>query len=164
MLQYILSFIILISIVVFIHEYGHYYFAKKYKVGVTDFSIGFGKELFGFNDKDGTRWKICAIPLGGYVKFFGDSNSASQPTKLSEINEAYHSKLLTTKPLYQRAIIVSAGPIANFLLAIFIFAIIFMTVGTQIPCGANTFQKKIAYTFDISWQKRLPAHFVIKVH
>ena len=65
MLQYILSFIILISVVVFIHEYGHYYFAKKYKVGVTDFSIGFGKELIGFNDKDGTRWKICAIPLGG---------------------------------------------------------------------------------------------------
>ena len=108
MLQYILSFIILISIVVFIHEYGHYYFAKKYKVGVTDFSIGFGKELFGFNDKDGTRWRICAIPLGGYVK------------------------LLTTKPLYQRVIIVSAGPIANFILAIFIFAIIFMTVGKDI--------------------------------
>ena len=132
MLQYILSFIILISIVVFIHEYGHYYFAKKYKVGVTDFSIGFGKELFGFNDKDGTRWKICAIPLGGYVKFFGDSNSASQPTSLSKIDEDDHSKLLTTKPLYQRAIIVSAGPIANFILAIFIFAIIFMTVGKDI--------------------------------
>ena len=132
MLQYILSFIVLISIVVFIHEYGHYYFAKKYKVGVTDFSIGFGKELFGFNDKDGTRWKICAIPLGGYVKFFGDSNSASQPSSLSEINEDDHSKLLTTKPLYQRAIIVSAGPIANFILAIFIFAIIFMTVGKDI--------------------------------
>ena len=132
MLQYILSFIVLISIVVFIHEYGHYYFAKKYKVGVTDFSIGFGKELFGFNDKDGTRWKICAIPLGGYVKFFGDSNSASQPTSLSKINEDDHSKLLTTKPLYQRAIIVSAGPIANFILAIFIFAIIFMTVGKDI--------------------------------
>ena len=97
MLQYILSFIVLISIVVFIHEYGHYYFAKKYKVGVTDFSIGFGKELFGFNDKDGTRWKICAIPLGGYVKFFGDSNSASQPTSLSKINEDDHSKLLTKK-------------------------------------------------------------------
>ena len=132
MLQYILSFIVLISIVVFIHEYGHYYFAKKYKVGVTDFSIGFGKELFGFNDKDGTRWKICAIPLGGYVKFFGDSNSASQPTSLSKIDEDDHSKLLTTKPLYQRAIIVSAGPIANFILAIFIFAIIFMTVGKDI--------------------------------
>ena len=132
MLQYILSFIVLISIVVFIHEYGHYYFAKKYKVGVTDFSIGFGKELFGFNDKDGTRWKICAIPLGGYVKFFGDSNSASQPTSLSKIDEDDHEKLLTTKPLYQRAIIVSAGPIANFILAIFIFAIIFMTVGKDI--------------------------------
>ena len=114
MLQYILSFIILISVVVFIHEYGHYYFAKKYKVGVTDFSIGFGKELIGFNDKDGTRWKICAIPLGGYVKFFGDSNSASQPVSLSKIDSKDHDKLLTTKPLYQRAIIVSAGPIANF--------------------------------------------------
>ena len=132
MLQYILSFIILISIVVFIHEYGHYYFAKKYKVGVTDFSIGFGKELFGFNDKDGTRWKICLIPLGGYVKFFGDNNSASQPTSLSKINTDDHSKLLTTKPLYQRAIIVSAGPVANFILAIFIFATIFMTVGKDV--------------------------------
>jgi regulator of sigma E protease len=129
MLQYILSFIILISIVVFIHEYGHYYFAKKYKVGVTDFSIGFGKELFGFNDKDGTRWKICAIPLGGYVKFFGDSNSASQPMSLDKIDTKHHSKLLTTKPLYQRAIIVSAGPLANFILAIIIFSIIFMTTG-----------------------------------
>ncbi len=135
MLQYILSFIILISIVVFIHEYGHYYFAKKYKVGVTDFSIGFGKELFGFNDKDGTRWKICAIPLGGYVKFFGDSNSASQPVSLDKIDTKYHSKLLTTKPLYQRAIIVSAGPFANFILAIIIFSIIFMTTGkdTTVP-------------------------------
>ena len=132
MLQYILSFIILISVVVFIHEYGHYYFAKKYKVGVTDFSIGFGKELIGFNDKDGTRWKICAIPLGGYVKFFGDSNSASQPVSLSKIDSKDHDKLLTTKPLYQRAIIVSAGPIANFILAIFIFATIFMTVGKDI--------------------------------
>ena len=63
---------------VFIHEYGHYYFARKYGVGVTDFSIGFGKEIFGWNDKSGTRWKICWIPLGGYVKFFGDRNVFSQ--------------------------------------------------------------------------------------
>jgi len=69
-MTYILSFLILLTIVVFIHEYGHYYFAKKYGVGVTDFSIGFGKEIFGWNDKSGTRWKICWIPLGGYVKFF----------------------------------------------------------------------------------------------
>ena len=64
MLSYILPFVVLILIVVFIHEYGHYYFAKKYGVGVTDFSIGFGQEIFGWNDKSGTRWKICWIPLG----------------------------------------------------------------------------------------------------
>ena len=73
-MNYLIPFIILITIVVFIHEYGHYYFAKKFGVGITDFSIGFGKEIFGWNDKAGTRWKICWIPLGGYVKFFGDRN------------------------------------------------------------------------------------------
>ena len=78
-MTYILSFIILISIVVFVHEYGHYYYAKKFGVGVTDFSIGFGKEIFGFNDKHGTRWKLCLIPLGGYVKFYGDTNASSVP-------------------------------------------------------------------------------------
>ena len=78
MLSYILPFIALILVVVFIHEYGHYYFAKRYGVGVTDFSIGFGKEIFGWNDNSGTRWKICWIPLGGYVKFFGDRNVYSQ--------------------------------------------------------------------------------------
>ena len=128
-LQSAFFFILLISVVVFIHEYGHYYYAKKYKVTVTDFSIGFGKELFGWNDKDGTRWKVCLIPLGGYVKFFGDSNSASKPTHLKNFQSKDHDKLLTTKPLYQRAIIVAAGPIANFILAIFIFALIFMING-----------------------------------
>ena len=78
LINYLIPFIILITCVVFIHEYGHYYFAKKYGVGVTDFSIGFGKELFGWKDKSGTRWKICLIPLGGYVKFFGDRNVFSQ--------------------------------------------------------------------------------------
>ena len=77
-LSFIIPFIVLLTVVVFIHEYGHYYFAKLYGVGVTDFSIGFGKEIFGFNDKSGTRWKFCAIPLGGYVKFFGDRNVFSQ--------------------------------------------------------------------------------------
>ena len=128
-LQSAFYFILLISVVVFIHEYGHYYFAKKYKVTVTDFSIGFGKELFGWFDKDGTRWKVCLIPLGGYVKFFGDSNAASKPSKPSEVNSKDHYKLLANKPLYQRAIIVAAGPIANFILAIFIFSLIFMIKG-----------------------------------
>ena len=91
MLSYIVPFLILILVVVFIHEYGHYYFARKYGVGVTDFSIGFGKELFGWNDKSGTRWKICAIPLGGYVKFFGDRNVYSQADH-QEILEKYNEE------------------------------------------------------------------------
>ena len=85
MLSYIIPFLILILVVVFIHEYGHYYFARRYGVGVTDFSIGFGKELFGWNDKHGTRWKVCAIPLGGYVKFFGDRNVYSCLQKILHI-------------------------------------------------------------------------------
>jgi regulator of sigma E protease len=124
MLTYIIPFIILILVVVFIHEYGHYYFARKYGVGVTDFSIGFGQELFGWNDKHGTRWKICWIPLGGYVKFFGDRNVFSQADHekiLKQYNEEDQEKLFVIKPLYQRALIVFGGPLANFLLAIAIF-------------------------------------------
>ncbi len=131
-INYIIPFIILITIVVFIHEYGHYYFARKYKVGVTDFSIGFGKEIFGFNDKNGTRWKFCLIPLGGYVKFFGDRNVFSQSEQqeiLKKYNKYDREKLFITKPLYQRSIIVAGGPFANFLLAIIIFSCIYMFVG-----------------------------------
>jgi len=87
-MNYLIPFLILITIVVFIHEYGHYYFAKRYGVGVTDFSIGFGREIFGWNDKSGTRWKVCLIPLGGYVKFFGDRNVFSQ-TEQQEIIGKY---------------------------------------------------------------------------
>jgi len=86
-MNYIIPFLILIMIVVFIHEYGHYYFAKRYGVGVTDFSIGFGREIFGWNDKSGTRWKVCWIPLGGYVKFFGDRNVFSQTEQQEIINK-----------------------------------------------------------------------------
>ena len=87
-LNFLIPFIILLTIVVFVHEYGHYFFARRYGVGVTDFSIGFGKELFGFNDKNGTRWKFCLIPLGGYVKFFGDRNVFSQ-SEQKEILKRY---------------------------------------------------------------------------
>src|SRR5210317_24692 len=133
MLTYIIPFIVLILVVVFIHEYGHYYFARKYGVGVTDFSIGFGQELFGWNDKHGTRWKICWIPLGGYVKFFGDRNVFSQ---------ADQEKLFVIKPLYQRALIVFGGPLANFLLAISIFFCIYTFVGKDFtPAVINEVQK-----------------------
>ena len=132
MLNSILPFIILILVVVFIHEYGHYYFAKKYGVGVTDFSIGFGKEIFGWNDRSGTRWKICWIPLGGYVKFFGDRNVFSQSDQeevLKKYNIEEQKKLFILKPLYQRSLIVAAGPFANFVLAIVIFFFIYTFVG-----------------------------------
>ena len=132
MLSYILPFFVLILVVVFIHEYGHYYFAKRFGVGVTDFSIGFGKELFGWNDKSGTRWKFCVIPLGGYVKFFGDRNvysQADQEKVLKQYNKEDQDKLFVLKPLYQRALIVFGGPLANFILAIFIFFSIYSFTG-----------------------------------
>ena len=135
MLNSILPFIVLILVVVFIHEYGHYYFAKKYGVGVTDFSIGFGKEIFGWNDNSGTRWKICWIPLGGYVKFFGDRNvfsQADQEEMLKKYNTEDRKKLFVLKPLYQRSIIVAAGPVANFILAIAIFLSIYMFIGKDL--------------------------------
>ena len=145
MLSYILPFLFLILVVVFIHEYGHYYFAKKYGVGVTDFSIGFGKEIFGWKDKSGTRWKICWIPLGGYVKFFGDRNVFSQADQekiLEKYNEDDRQKLFVLKPLYQRALIVFGGPLANFLLALVIFFSIYTFVGKDFtPAAINEVQK-----------------------
>ena len=145
MINYILPFIILIIVVVFIHEYGHYYFAKKYGVGVTDFSIGFGKEIFGWNDKSGTRWKICWIPLGGYVKFFGDRNVFSQADQekiIQKYNEDERKKLFVLKPLYQRSLIVFGGPLANFLLALVIFFSIYVFIGKDFtPAVINEVQK-----------------------
>ena len=145
MLSYILPFILLILVVVFIHEYGHYYFAKKYGVGVTDFSIGFGKEIFGWNDKSGTRWKICWIPLGGYVKFFGDRNvfsQADQENILKRYSEEDQKKLFVIKPLYQRVLIVFGGPLANFLLAFVIFFSIYTFIGKDFtPAVINEVQK-----------------------
>jgi len=145
MFNFVIPFMILILVVVFIHEYGHYYFAKRYGVGVTDFSIGFGKEIFGWNDKSGTRWKICWIPLGGYVKFFGDRNvfsQADQEELLKKYKKEDQEKLFVTKPLYQRSLIVAGGPVANFILAIFIFLFIYMFVGKDFtPAVIDEIQK-----------------------
>ncbi len=146
MFDFIIPFLVLILVVVFIHEYGHYYFAKKYGVGVTDFSIGFGKEIFGWNDNSGTRWKVCLIPLGGYVKFFGDRNVFSQSDHdeiLKKYDENQRKKLFTLKPLYQRSLIVFGGPLANFILAIVIFASIYMFIGKDFtPAVINEVQKE----------------------
>ncbi len=144
-LSYLIPFLILIMVVVFIHEYGHYYFAKKYGVGVTDFSIGFGKEIFGWNDKSGTRWKLCWIPLGGYVKFFGDRNvfsQADQEELIKQYNDQDRKKLFVLKPLYQRVLIVFGGPLANFILALVIFFSIYTFIGKDFtPAVINEVQK-----------------------
>jgi regulator of sigma E protease len=145
MLSYIIPFLVLILVVVFIHEYGHYYFAKRFGVGVTDFSIGFGKEMFGWNDKSGTRWKFCVIPLGGYVKFFGDRNVYGQADNdkiIKEYSKEDQDKLFVLKPLYQRALIVFGGPLANFLLAILIFFSVYTFAGKDFtPAVINEVQK-----------------------
>jgi len=144
-LSFIIPFIVLLTVVVFIHEYGHYYFAKRFGVGITDFSIGFGKEIFGFNDKSGTRWKFCAIPLGGYVKFFGDRNvfsQAEQEALLKQYSKEDQNKLFVTKPVYQRSLVVAAGPLANFILAILIFTFIYMFAGKDFtPAQIQEVQK-----------------------
>ena len=144
MFDFVLPFIALILVVVFIHEYGHYYFAKRYGVGVTDFSIGFGQEIFGWNDKSGTRWKICWIPLGGYVKFFGDRNVFSQADQekiLKKYNQEDREKLFVLKPLYQRVLIVFGGPLANFILALVIFFSIYTFIGKDFtPAVINEVQ------------------------
>lgn len=125
-----INFLILLTILVFIHEWGHFSVARYFGVKVDVFSIGFGRELFGWNDKKGTRWKICILPLGGYVKFFGDSDETSGKSEdLDEMSEADKAVSFHHKPLIQRAAIVAAGPLINFAFAIIIFAGLYMTMG-----------------------------------
>ena len=130
---YVVPFLFVLTIVVFFHELGHFLMARWCGIRVLVFSIGFGPEIAGFYDRYGTRWKISAIPLGGYVKFFGDENAASVPDNAAAaaMTEAEKRDSFQFQPLAARAAVVAAGPIANFLLAIAIFAGIFMTVGKQ---------------------------------
>jgi regulator of sigma E protease len=125
------SFFVVLSVIVFVHEFGHYIVAKWCGVKIDAFSIGFGKELVGFNDKSGTRWKIALLPLGGYVKMFGDSSAASTTDTSAIENMSDAEKALTFhhKPLYKKAAIVVAGPMANFILTIIVFTWFILTVG-----------------------------------
>src|SRR6478735_9830201 len=120
----LISFLVVLTVFVFIHEFGHFWVGRLCGVGVTAFSIGFGRELVGWTDKKGTRWKISAIPLGGYVKFVGDLNAASVPDQdqLPQMTEAERAVSFPHQSVAKRAAIVAAGPIANFILAIAIFA------------------------------------------
>jgi regulator of sigma E protease len=131
LIGYIIPFLFVLTIVVFFHELGHFLVARWAGVKVLTFSLGFGPELFGFNDRHGTRWKVSAIPLGGYVKFFGDDSEASTPSAdtLQTMTADERKVSFHHKKVGPRAAIVAAGPIANFLLAIVIFAALFTFFG-----------------------------------
>ncbi|AIL64833.1 Metalloprotease mmpA [Rickettsiales bacterium Ac37b] len=127
----IAAFLIVLTIIVFVHEFGHYFIARLSGIKIEDFSIGFGKELFGWYDKNGTRWKVCCIPIGGYVKMFGDANYASNPDqdKLSSLNHQELKQSFYTQSLKVKSAVVAAGPIANFILAIVILSVFFWWYG-----------------------------------
>ena len=132
LIGYIIPFLFVLTIVVFFHELGHFLVARWAGVKVLTFSLGFGPELAGFNDRHGTRWKISAIPLGGYVKFFGDELEASTPASsetLDRMTAEERAGSFHHKKVGPRAAIVAAGPIANFILAIVIFTCLFTFFG-----------------------------------
>lgn len=127
---YIIPFLIVLTVLVFVHELGHYLVARRNGVRVEVFSIGFGPEIFGWNDRAGTRWKFSAIPFGGYVKMFGDADPASMPgDQLRTMTPEEREVSFHHKRLAQRAAVVAAGPIANFIFAVLVLAIIFVFKG-----------------------------------
>ena len=133
-LDYLLPFIVVLGVLVFVHELGHYLAARQCRVAVQVFSIGFGPELFGFNDRAGTRWKISAFPLGGYVKMLGDMDAASRPdANAADLPDDLHSRAFPNKTVGQRAWIVAAGPLANFLFAAIVLMILMATQGHPFP-------------------------------
>ena len=130
----IVGFALVLGPLVVVHELGHYLVGRWFGVKANAFSVGFGKELAGFTDKRGTRWKFSALPLGGYVQFAGDMNPASQPSdEWLSLPEEERNQTFQAKPLWQRALIVAAGPVTNFLVAIAIFAAFNMAYGKPDP-------------------------------
>src|SRR6202008_3924013 len=131
LIGYVVPFLFVLTIVVFFHELGHFWVARRAGVKVLTFSLGFGPELVGFNDRHGTRWKLSAVPLGGYVKFFGDDTEASTPSAdaLANMTDEEREGSFHHKKVGPRAAIVAAGPIANFILAIVIFTCLFTFFG-----------------------------------
>jgi regulator of sigma E protease len=127
----IIPFLFVLTVVVFVHEMGHYLVGRWCGIGVKAFSIGFGPELIGFDDRHGTRWKISAIPLGGYVKFVGDMNATSTPDagEIEALTDDEKKVAFHTQPVWKRALTVFAGPAFNFLLTIAVFAVIFAIYG-----------------------------------
>lgn len=130
---YVLPFLLAITLIVFIHEWGHYIAARANGVKVDVFSIGFGPELFGWNDKNGMRWKVSMIPLGGYIKMAGDADAASQADHgaIKQASLEEQKEFIHTKKPWQKIVVAAAGPIANFLLTIIIFGFIVTLIGKK---------------------------------
>jgi regulator of sigma E protease len=131
----LLAFICALGPLVFFHELGHYLVARLFKIPAETFSIGFGQEIVGWTDTQGTRWKVGWLPLGGYVKFVGDMGPSSNPADLENIPPELRDKAFQLRPVWQRFLVVLAGPAANFLLAIIIFALFFALFG--VPRSPN---------------------------
>jgi regulator of sigma E protease len=129
---YVLPFLLVLTVIVFVHEFGHFLVARWCSVDVEVFSIGFGREIFGWQDRHGTRWKVCWLPLGGYVKFAGDANAASLPSPDRSVDGAAAPGDFHGKPVWQRAAVVVAGPAANYLLAILIFFLSLTFIGVPV--------------------------------
>ena len=126
----LIAFVCALGPLVFFHELGHYLVARLFKIPAEVFSIGFGRELFGWTDRQGTRWKVAWLPLGGYVRFVGDMTPAGNPADLESIPPELRDRAFQLRPVWQRFLVVLAGPAANFLLAIIIFAAFFSFAGT----------------------------------
>jgi regulator of sigma E protease len=135
----VVAFICVLGPLVFFHELGHYLVARLFGIPAETFSIGFGRELVGWTDRQGTRWKIAWLPLGGYVKFVGDMTPASNPADLEQIPPELRDRAFQFRPVWQRFLVVLAGPAANFLLAILIFAAFLAIVG--MPSTSNVVVK-----------------------
>jgi regulator of sigma E protease len=133
-LTYIIPFVFVLTVVVFFHELGHFMVGRWCGVKIDAFSIGFGPELFAWLDRHGTRWRIAAIPLGGYVKFHGDANGASvpDPDRIGAMPEDERKVTFFAQAVWKRAAIVLAGPVANFILALVIFTVLFATLGRTV--------------------------------
>jgi len=131
LLSYVVPFLAVLTIIVFVHEMGHYLVARWNGVAIQTFSVGFGRELIGWNDRHGTRWRISAIPLGGYVRFVGDMNAASlpDPDAESKVDPALAPHLFVNKSVWQRIAVVAAGPIANLLLTFFVLYALLLGYG-----------------------------------
>ena len=137
--MYIVGFLLVLGPLITIHEFGHYLVGRLFGVQAEAFSVGFGKELAGYTDRRGTRWKLSALPLGGYVQFKGDMNPASIPDsdKLAAIPEHERAGSFHFKPLWQRTLIVFAGPATNVIVALAIFAAFFMIVGKPVAVDSD---------------------------